>query len=193
MNSPGDPLIVDDDRSDPPNVRDHRGRYMPGPPPLPAEQHRRRGSPSRKRLPNSRDVIPLAPADAPPPTPASLAETGQKAWDRIWTAGAAWLAPATDSAIVTRLCEGYDLRERMRQQLNADGFMVKGSKSQQRTHPILDKLLALEALLTRYEGLCGFTPADRARLGVAEVRRPDARRLLHQATRGTLTPALRAS
>jgi P27 family predicted phage terminase small subunit len=81
--------------------------------------------------------------------------------------------PATDVAIVTRLCEGYDLRERMRQQLAADGFMVEGSKRQQRPHPIVDKLFALDGLITRYEGLCGFTPADRARLGVAEVRRPE--------------------
>jgi hypothetical protein len=41
-------------------------------------------------------------------------------------------------------------------------------------HPILDKLLALDAQITKYEGLCGFTPADRARMGVAEVKRASA-------------------
>jgi phage terminase small subunit len=75
---------------------------------------------------------------------------------------------------MTRLCEGYDMRAAMMAQIEDDGFMVVGSMKQSRPNPLLDKLLALDALITKYEGLCGFTPADRARLGVAEVKRASA-------------------
>ena len=60
----------------------------------------------------------------------------------------------------------------MRDQLDADGLMTSGSKRQPRVHPLVDKLIAVETLITKYEGLIGCTPADRARLGVAEVRQP---------------------
>ena len=66
------------------------------------------------------------------------------------------------------------MREAMIDQLNEDGFMVVGSTGQSRVNPLLDKILAIETLMTKYESLCGFTPADRARLGVAEVKRASA-------------------
>ena len=82
--------------------------------------------------------------------------------------------PATDVAIMTRLCEAYDRRAEMVAQVESDGLMIPGSVGQSRPHPILDKLFALETLITRYEGLWGFTPADRTRMGVAEVNRASA-------------------
>jgi P27 family predicted phage terminase small subunit len=75
---------------------------------------------------------------------------------------------------MTRLCESYDLRAALSEELAATGFMVKGSMGQDRVNPLLDKLLALDAQITKFEGLCGFTPADRARMGVAEVKRASA-------------------
>jgi hypothetical protein len=49
--------------------------------------------------------------------------------------------------------------------------MVTGSMGQRRANPLLSELRALEAQMTKYESLCGFTPTDRARLGYAEVKR----------------------
>lgn len=66
------------------------------------------------------------------------------------------------------------MRDALLEELNASGFMVEGSTGQMRVNPLFDKILALETLMTKYEGLCGFTPADRARLGVAEVKRASA-------------------
>lgn len=119
-------------------------------------------------------TVQLAAVARIPAAPDSLDSRGRNAWDRLWTAGQAWLSPQTDLDIVTRLCEAHDMREALLAELNATGFMVEGSTGQMRVNPLFDKILALETLMTKYEGLCGFTPADRARLGVAEVKRASA-------------------
>jgi P27 family predicted phage terminase small subunit len=145
---------------------------MPGPPPEPTERKRARGNPGQRKLPEP--VVQLVASSKPPPAPEHLFEAGRAAWERLWTAGQAWVSPETDLAIMTRLCEAYDMRRAMTAQFEEDGFMVEGSQGQPRVNPLLDKLLALDAQITTYEGKCGFTPADRARLGVAEVKRANA-------------------
>jgi P27 family predicted phage terminase small subunit len=143
-----------------------------GRPPKPTEQKRAIGNPGRRPLPEP--VVELAAAAHIPKPPRQLCEPGREAWDRLWTAAQAWLSPKTDLNIMTRLCESIDLRAAIAEELAATGFMVKGSMGQVRVNPLLDKLLALDAQITKFEGLCGFTPADRARLGVAEVKRASA-------------------
>lgn len=143
---------------------------MPGPPPLPVERKRARGNPGKRKLPDPTVPVLVSAASLPKP-PDSLLDAGQAVWDRLWTAGQGWLSPTTDLDIMTRLCEAHDLREAMLSELNTQGFCVEGSTGQIRVHPLLDKVMALEALMTKYEGLCGFTPADRSRLGLAEVKR----------------------
>jgi P27 family predicted phage terminase small subunit len=145
-----------------------------GPPPKPTEVKRKLGNPGGRKLPDA--TVALVATNRPPSYPPALIEGGhgREAWDRLWIAGAAWLSPATDLGIMTRLCEAYDMRRAMTYQFEEDGFMVEGSQGQPRVNPLLDKLLTLDAQITKYEGLCGFTPADRARLGVAEVKRANA-------------------
>lgn len=145
---------------------------MNGPPPIPTERKRARGNPGHQKL--SAAPIELAAAARIPRPPATLSDAGTEAWDRLWAAAQAWLSPKTDLGIMTRLCESYDLRAAIAEELGETGFMVKGSMGQSRVNPLLDKLLALDAQITKFEGLCGFTPADRARLGVAEVKRASA-------------------
>lgn len=145
---------------------------MTGPPPIPTERVRARGNPGHKKLPTP--VVELAAVSQTPRPPAQLMDAGREAWDRLWTAAQAWLSPKTDLGIMTRLCESIDLRAAMMEQIEEDGLMVKGSMGQVRVNPLLDKMIALDAQITRFEGLCGFTPADRARLGVAEVKRASA-------------------
>lgn len=143
-----------------------------GRPPKPVEQKRALGNPGKRPLPMP--VVELASAAHIPRPPNTLLENGREAWDRLWTAAQAWLSPKTDIGIMTRLCESIDLRAAIAEELESTGFMVKGSMGQDRVNPLLDKLLALDAQITKFEGLCGFTPADRARLGVAEVKRASA-------------------
>ncbi|AEW94608.1 gp31 [Streptantibioticus cattleyicolor NRRL 8057 = DSM 46488] len=116
-------------------------------------------------------MVQLAAVAAIPAAPGTLGEAGRTAWDRLWTAGQAWLSPTTDLDVLTRLCEAHDEREAMRDQVAADGYMVPGSMGQMRAHPLLSEIRAVESQITKYESLCGFTPTDRARLGYAEVRR----------------------
>lgn len=140
----------------------------------PVEQKRLTGrSPGRdsggRALPEP--VVVLASAAEVPPAPGSLGEAGRSAWDRLWTAGQAWLSMTTDLDVLTRLCEGHDEREAMRDQIGQDGFMVLGSQGQVRPHPLLSHVRALEAQMTRWEIECGFSPASRSKLGYAEVKR----------------------
>lgn len=140
-----------------------------GRPPKPTERKRRTGNPGKRNLPEP--VVHLAAvADIPAP-PDTLGELGREAWLRLWTAGQAWLSPATDVDLLTRLCEAHDEREAIRDAIAEEGYMVSGSQGQRRANPLLSELRALESQMTKYESLCGFTPTDRARLGYAEVKR----------------------
>lgn len=107
----------------------------------------------------------------PPSAPQGLKRPGKAAWQRYWTLGAAWLNPTTDLEILTRLCQGYDEREALRKIIRAEGHMTAGSMGQKVAHPAVAMLRQLESQLTRWESLCGFTPSDRSRLGMAEVQR----------------------
>ena len=70
-----------------------------------------------------------------------------------------------------RLCEAYDDREAIRAELKHTGRIGISEKGSPFTHPLVWQLSAIEKTMTRYEGLCGFTPSDRSRLGLAEVKR----------------------
>ncbi|MGW1892135.1 phage terminase small subunit P27 family [Streptomyces sp. NPDC002004] len=140
-----------------------------GRPPTPTERKRRTGNPGKRNLPEP--VVHLAAVADIPPAPDTLGETGIRAWERLWTAGQAWLSPTTDLDLLTRLCEAHDEREAMRDQVAQDGYMVPGSMGQRRAHPLLSEIRAIESQMTKWESLCGFTPTDRARLGYAEVKR----------------------
>jgi P27 family predicted phage terminase small subunit len=146
----------------------------PGRPRKPIEQKRLIGTSSSTdasghRLPEP--VVVLAASASVPPVPKSLGDKGRAVWDRLWTAGQAWLSVATDVDVLIRLCEAHDEREAMREQIALDGYMVDGSVGQLRPHPLLAHLRALEAQMTRWEIECGFTPAARSKLGYAEVKR----------------------
>lgn len=143
--------------------------------------------PDRKRAP-------IAVADGPslviPKVPAGLRKHGKDAWQRYWSLGEAWLRPASDLEILTRLCQAYDEREDLRKLVRTWGHIVAVEIDEQdldevkpngrnrvkrlfgiKANPAVQQLRKLEELITRYEGLCGFTPSDRSRLGLAEVKR----------------------
>ncbi|RJQ68089.1 phage terminase small subunit P27 family [Pseudonocardiaceae bacterium YIM PH 21723] len=148
---------------------------MPGGrPPKPVERKRATGrSPGRdsggRAIPAP--VVTLATSAHLPPTPEGLNSAGREAWTRLWTAGQAWLSPTTDLDLLTRLAEAHDEREAMRDAIANSGYLVPGSTGQPVLNPLVPALRALEAQITKYESLCGFTPTDRARLGYAEVKR----------------------
>lgn len=144
---------------------------MSGPARRPLEQKRKLGNPGKEVLPSPTSTATLTPATDIPPAPADLGETGREVWDRLWTAGQAWLSPQTDRDILTRLCQAHDQREEMREELENIGYLVAGSMGQTRINPVVPALRALESQMTTLESLCGFNPSDRGRLGYAEVKR----------------------
>lgn len=143
---------------------------MPGPPPKPVELKRRLGNPGKQRLPEPLVVLPAAALAVPEP-PRGLLKFGKEAWTRFWRAGGAWLSPEADLTWLLLLCQAHDERGALRRVLRREGHFTTGSRGQLVTHPAVGQLRALEVQITRWLALGGFTPADRSRLGLAEVRR----------------------
>ena len=163
-----------------------------GRPPKPDALKRRLGNPGKRALPEPAPARQAIAEGAIPAPPAGLKRHGKQAWARLWSVGPAWLNPTTDLAILTRLCQAYDEREELRRLVAKYGHLVAmvveedevddpgaGGKRLSRVYeikanPAVIQLRKLEELITRYEGLSGFTPSDRSRLGMAEVKRESA-------------------
>ena len=132
---------------------------MPNPP-RPIEAKRRTGNPGKRALPDPSKVITLPAADGIPDPLRPLQVEGRRMWDRIWSRGAVWLSPASDAEVVQMLAEAMDERMVLRE------AVMSGD------HDWRDRI-ALRSLDDQIKSLLsslGFTPTDRARLGVAEVR-----------------------
>lgn len=147
-----------------------------GRPPKPVEIRRGDESVRQDRLPDA--PLPgegLAPAEDIPPAP-PLSEDGQAMWDSLWTAGRRWLSPDSDMSMMIMLCQAFDESEAIRRAL-ALGEVKRFytlANGQQVTHPMVTQLRELRAQMTAWLSSLGFSPTDRARLGLAEVRTPDA-------------------
>lgn len=132
---------------------------MPNPP-RPIEAKRRTGNPGKRRLPDPSTVIALPAADGIPDPLRPLQVEGRRMWDRIWSRGAVWLSPASDAEVVQMLAEAMDERVTLRDR-------VMSGENDWRDRIALRQLDdQIKALLSSL----GFTPTDRAKLGVAEVK-----------------------
>jgi len=130
---------------------------MPNPP-KPIEQKRLLGNPGKRAMPGEESTITLFSGKVEPLSP--LGEAGQKLWDSVFNDGELWISPRTDVAWLQVVCELLDRREVLKQEWMADPADRKLNMS----------LLETEKLLQSGLGLLGFTPTDRSRLGVAEVK-----------------------
>jgi hypothetical protein len=100
--------------------------------------------------------------EAPKP-PRPLKVEGMKLWTRAWSLANTWLSPQTDIEVLLLTCEALDERTELRKLVAADPAdrFARGS------------LRALNKEILDTLGRLGFTPTDRARLGVAEVKVED--------------------
>lgn len=129
-------------------------------PPRPIEAKRRTGNPGKRRLPDPSTVIALPAADGIPDPLRPLQVEGRRMWDRIWSRGAVWLSPASDAEVVQMLAEAMDERVTLRDR-------VMSGENDWRDRIALRQLDdQIKSLLSSL----GFTPTDRAKLGVAEVK-----------------------
>ena len=130
---------------------------MPNPP-KPIEQKRLLGNPGKRAMPSSDSTITLFAGYRAPLAP--LGDAGQKLWDSVFNEGELWVSPRTDVALLQIVCELLDRREVLKQEWLADPAERKLNMS----------LLETEKAIQSGLSLLGFTPSDRARLGVAEVK-----------------------
>jgi hypothetical protein len=132
---------------------------MPNPP-KPAEVKRRLGNPGKRAMPPLASVAALPAADGVPTPLRPLLHEGARLWERVWSEGAVWLSPNTDIELVQMLAETMDEREGLR------AYVMTGEaewRDRVALRSLDDQIKSILASL-------GFTPADRTRMGVAEVR-----------------------
>jgi P27 family predicted phage terminase small subunit len=146
-----------------------------GRPAKPVEVHRALGNPSRLNLPDAPgpgeglpgvDGVPVAPV---------LGDKGLELWTELWTAGRTWLSPTVDRVLIEMVCQAADEAEMLRVALasgEVDRFYVV-SNGQQVTHPYVNQLKELRVQITAWLSALGFSPSDRVRLGLGEVRPAD--------------------
>lgn len=131
-----------------------------GRPPKPTELKRIQGNPGKRALPKETEMILLPAADTIPTPSRPLLKYGQEMWDRIWNMGNSWISPTTDIELVLMTAEMVDERWNLRVKVmgSEDPKMRRGLRE-------LDKMIVSNL------SLLGFSPTDRMRLGVAEVKK----------------------
>jgi P27 family predicted phage terminase small subunit len=144
----------------------------PGRPSKPLEVKRALGNPGQRPLPDA--PLPGEGLEGVEgiPTPPSLGDDGLELWEHVWLAGRTWLSPDSDRTIITLLCQAQDEHEEIRRQI-ALGEIARyytTANGQMVTHPMVTQLQNLRTQMTAWLAAIGFSPADRSRLGLAEVR-----------------------
>src|SRR6056297_24859 len=130
---------------------------MPNPP-KPLEQKRKLGNPGKRGLPDAGDTIALPSGYVDPPRPLEFA--GQQLWDAAFKHGETWISANTDVPLLTLTCEQLDRREELRSAIAENGL----------DRQLIMSINETEKLISSNLGLLGFSPADRTRLGLAEVK-----------------------
>lgn len=143
-----------------------------GRPAKPVEVKRATGNPGHRPLP----VAPLANEGLKPvdniPNPPSLGADGTQLWLHVWHAGKTWLSPESDFTLIKMLCEAHDEHEAIRRMLSTGEVprFYTTANGQVVTHPLVTQLGNLRTQMTAWLSAIGFSPSDRSRLGLAEVR-----------------------
>jgi hypothetical protein len=130
-----------------------------GRPSKPNEVKRKLGNPGRRPLPDTALVQYLPPALVIPDPARPLLKYGREFWDKVWGAGLTWVSPNTDAELLLMTCELVDERWNLRVKV-----MQSGDWRERRA------LREIDSRIISNLSLLGFTPADRSRLGVAEVK-----------------------
>lgn len=129
-----------------------------GNPAKPIELKRKLGNPGMGKLPKPGTLMELKGGYIEPFRPLEFA--GKQLWDSVFAEGELWVSGRTDAHFLMLTCEQLDRREELKSQIaeTNDWHLYK-------------QLNDLERMIATNLGLLGFTPADRTRLGLAEVKR----------------------
>ena len=144
------------------------------PEPLERKQAKARGN---GRTPGGREIVPaqytLIKREDAPPAPRGLQRRGRAEWTKIWASGP-WLFPAQDYAWVEQVVQAYDAIDIFRKRVDEDGLVAKGYAGQVVAHPLIAEIRKCEETIRKCLSILGFSPTDRARLGLAEVKKETA-------------------
>ena len=126
---------------------------------MPVEQKKLLGNPSRRPLPDDSELAVLPGVSSMPEPVRPLQDAGLALWLRVWRSAQVWLSPDTDMELLQVTCELLDER----------GELLEQARE---TRDPADRraIRQLDQQLVSNMSLLGFTPSDRSRLGVAEVK-----------------------
>jgi hypothetical protein len=130
-----------------------------GRPSKPIEVKRKLGNPGRRPLPDGNALQILDPVLSIPDPARPLLKYGREFWDKVWGSGLTWISANTDAELLLMTCELVDERWNLRVRV-----MQSNDWRERRA------LRELDDRIIRNLSLLGFTPADRSKLGVAEVK-----------------------
>ena len=134
-----------------------------GRPPKPIEVKRRTGNPGGRKLPPLTVVTMPVVNNSPPEPHRPLMRTqsgalgaGAQLWQLIWCSASYWLRRDMDSELVMLVCEQTDERTMLRDKMFRIGLEWRERSA----------LRQLEKHIANNLAQLGFTPTDRARLGI---------------------------
>ena len=118
------------------------------------------GKPGKRALPDEGTIalIPMATSTPEPTRP--LLKYGRELWDKVWDTGINWISPNTDTELLLMTCEMIDERWNLRVRV-----MTDNDPKDRRGLRELDRAIVSNL------SLLGFSPSDRSRLGIAEVKK----------------------
>ena len=141
----------------------------------PVEKKRLTGARIRNGLaasPMPETALALVDLSVVPVVPKSLGPVGQAYWEVLWTGGRRHLSELHDAPLMGRLCRNFDTISELEIWLGSDVTRrwYTSPNGQVVTHPAVKQIEQMDAQNTAWLSLLGFTPSDRARLGLAEIR-----------------------
>ena len=141
----------------------------------PIEKKRRRGAEVRGALaaiPVPEFALATVSLADVPDAPPHLGEYGRAYWSMFWDAGRRHLSEKHDSALLEKLCSAIEQVALIEawQGKDVTRWFYATANGQLVTHPLIKQKSELNAQITAWLSLLGFTPSDRARLGLAEIR-----------------------
>ena len=127
-----------------------------GRPPKPIELKRTQGTLRADRMPSA--VMPLETDTQALLAPPSLFGEGLDFWESAWSAG--WLNPVSDKTLTRIVAEQLEEREQLRERVLAEGNPRDRAGLRELDRQLISGL-----------GQLGFSPAERSRLGLTEVKK----------------------
>ena len=127
-------------------------------------------APTGRRVGGVPKVLKLADGFKPMPTPRApkgLGEVGRRWWSALWQGGERWLDTESDFLLIEFICRAQDRLAEIEKVLTTEGRYYETKQSQKLPHPAVADSKSVSAQIVSWLSLCGFTPTDRARLGVA--------------------------